>query len=85
LWVVVVLPKREKTYYSYVENRRRDSFLFPPEGIEVKLLSAIFLAIKLKTLIKMSAWSLYTFISVIGSIIFVLASPWSVCTKDIRF
>ncbi len=25
------LWKREKTYYSYVENLRRDSFLFPPE------------------------------------------------------
>jgi hypothetical protein len=31
LWVLVVLPKRKKTYYSYVENLRRDSFLFPPE------------------------------------------------------
>ncbi len=29
--VVCGLWKREKTYYSYVGNLRRDSFLFPPE------------------------------------------------------
>jgi hypothetical protein len=32
LWVVVVLPKKEKTYYSYVENLRRDSFLSRQNG-----------------------------------------------------
>ncbi len=35
--VVVVLPKREKTYYSYVENLRRDCF-FVRRQIGVKLL-----------------------------------------------
>jgi hypothetical protein len=49
------------------------------------LMPPFFSSIKLTILIKMSAWCLFAFISVIDSIIFVSAPPWSVCIKYSRF